>query len=231
MTSPPNTSVIIPVFNGERFILAAVQSVLDQLDADDEVLVVDDGSTDATSALLNLPDRRLKLIAGQHLGPSAARNLGLRAAHGELIAFLDHDDAWPAGRHVALRAALAADVSIDATTGRMLILIEPDGIAADYRDLHRQFRPCLPWTCLFRRSIIDKAGLFDESLRYGEDFDYYLRLLEAGMKLGYCDHDALIYRRHSGNATNHGPTHAQTSLALVARKLARRRSASTDQSD
>jgi len=223
MTTQPRTSVIIPVLNGERFILGAVRSVLDQLDADDEVLVVDDGSTDGTRALLDVPDRRLKLLAGPGFGPSAARNLGLRVARGELIAFLDHDDAWPAGRHAVLRAALLADRSLDAATGRILILVEPDGAVAGYGNLHGNFGPSLPWTCLFRRSITDKAGGFDESLRYGEDVDYYLRLLDAGMKLCHCDHDALVYRRHSGNATNAGPSHAQTSLALVARKLARQR--------
>ena len=223
MTAQPCTSVIIPVLNGERFILGAVRSVLDQLDVEDEVLVVDDGSTDGTRALLDVPDRRLKLLAGPRSGPSAARNVGLHAARGELIAFLDHDDAWPAGRHAVLRGALVADETVDAAAGRIQILVEPDGAVGGYGHLHGQFGASLPWTCLFRRGIISKAGLFDESLRYGEDVDYYLRLLEAGMKLCHCDHDALVYRRHSGNATNAGPSHAQTSLTLVARKLSRLR--------
>lgn len=231
MTGEPRTTVIIPVLNGERFILEAVHSVLAQLGEDDEVLVVDNGSTDGTRELLDRVDPRLKLLEATRPGPSAARNVGLRSARGELLAFLDHDDAWPAGRHFALRAMLLADASLDAVTGRVQVRVEPDGAISGYEALHGQFGPSLHWSCLFRRRVIDRVGLFDESLRFSEDLDYYIRLVEAGMKIGYCDHDSVVYRRHAGNATNSKPPQAQTALALVARKLARRRARSTQPTD
>ena len=224
MSDLPQTSVIIPVFNGELFLLEAINSVLTQLELHDELLVVDDASTDGTLALLlGLSDRRLRVLSSNGGGPSVARNKGISAARGEFIAFLDHDDLWPIGRHAALRATLLADDSIDATAGRIAILEESIGTASKYQNLHGRYCASMPFTCLYRRSLIQKTGYFDETMRFGEDVDYYIRLTESGMKITYCDLDSLIYRRHAGNATNFQPTHGKLSLALVIRKLARDR--------
>src|SRR5438477_2430339 len=108
------TSLIIPVRNGVRFIEEAVDSALRQLDPEDEIIVVDDASADATrSVLAGIPDRRMRVLDGSGRGVSSARNIGLAAAAGEFIAFLDHDDLWPPQRHAVLLQALIADVSID----------------------------------------------------------------------------------------------------------------------
>jgi glycosyltransferase involved in cell wall biosynthesis len=221
MMRPETTSVIIPVHNGERFVLEAVHSVLGQLDADDEVLVVDDGSTDGTQEALHQCDSRLRILPGRGTGPSAARNLGLLRAGGELIAFLDHDDRWPAGRHAALREILGGQPDVDAAAGRIHVAVEPGGSLGIGGTFHGKHGPSLPWSCLFRRSLIDRAGFFDEGLRYGEYTDYYVRLLEAGMRIGYSDAYSLIYRRHAGNATNTSPLHGAIALQLVRRKMDR----------
>jgi glycosyltransferase involved in cell wall biosynthesis len=227
MSDLPQTSVIIPVFNGEFFLLEAINSVLTQLEPHDELLVVDDASTDGTLALLlGLSDRRLRVLSSNGGGPSVARNKGISAARGEFIAFLDHDDLWPIGRHVALRATLLADDSIDATAGRIAILEESIGTASKYQNLHGRYGASLPFTCLYRRSLIQKTGYFDETMRFGEDVDYHIRLTESGMKITYCDLDSLIYRRHAGNATNFQPAHGKLALALVIRKLVRNRNKS-----
>jgi glycosyltransferase involved in cell wall biosynthesis len=91
----PLISVIIPVFNGERFIQAAIESVLSQTYEKIEVIVVDDGSTDHTPEKLRVYSGRIKIIALENSGtPSVPRNLGCAEAKGQFIAFLDHDDTW-----------------------------------------------------------------------------------------------------------------------------------------
>src|SRR5690242_11942220 len=97
------TSVIVPVRNGVRFIREGIDSALQQLAPDDEIVVIDDASTDGTLSVLNrMQDRRIRVLAGSGRGVSSARNIGLAAASGTFIAFLDHDDLWPPERHPVL---------------------------------------------------------------------------------------------------------------------------------
>ncbi len=222
MKNEPITSVIMPVFNGAAFVEEAIASILPQLGPVDEIIVVDDGSTDATSELLAAFAPRVTVLQGRGEGPSAARNIGIAAARGQFIAFLDHDDLWPPGRHQALMAALNADPHADAAVGRMRVQVEP-GAIPDFDRPDGGHWPSFLWSCLYRRRLIEAVGAFDVSLRFGEDFDYYLRQVEAGMKLVYCDVDSVIYRRHAGNATNTAPPRASTVLEVLARKLARGR--------
>ncbi len=117
----PKTSVIIPVKNGARFVAEAVASVLEQLGDGDEILAVDDGSTDETPAILSrIAHPGLRLISAGGRGISAARNMGFAAARGAFIAFLDHDDLWPADRHAAMLTAFQKDVELEAAYGRIV---------------------------------------------------------------------------------------------------------------
>lgn len=198
------TSVIIPVRNGVRFVEEAIASALLQLAPKDEIVVVDDASIDGTGPLLaRLRDRRVRVLAGSGRGVSSARNIGLAAATGELIAFLDHDDLWPPQRHSLLLQVLLADVSADCAIGRVRLRMEPDAITIPQLSemdgrLAANLSVC---TALFRRRIIDKIGGFAEEMRFGEDTDYFLRLVEHGYRPVLCDIDALVYRRHNTNAT------------------------------
>jgi glycosyltransferase involved in cell wall biosynthesis len=194
----------MPVRNGARFIEEAVDSALRQLAPEDEIVIVDDASTDATRLLIaRMRDRRIRLLDGSGRGPSSARNIGLNAATGEFIAFLDHDDLWPPRRHTVLLQALLADVGIDCAIGRLRLRMEHDAIALpQLPDLEGRLAPSLSLcTALFRRRILDMVGGFDEDMRFFEDTDYFLRLVECDYRVVLCDIDALIYRRHSANAT------------------------------
>lgn len=220
------TSVIMPVRNGERFIAEAVASVLRQLGPDDELVVIDDGSTDGTRALLaRLQDQRIRVIEGTGRGVSSARNIGLAAATGAFIAFLDHDDLWPPGRHAALLRALCDDVQIDSAVGRIRLLFEHDAIMLPkLADLEGALAPNLVvGTALFRRRIIDRVGKFDESLQFWEDTDYYVRLKEQDYRFILCNVDALIYRRHSVNATCDVAGSQQAMLQMMRRRRDRMR--------
>ncbi|HPI71773.1 MAG TPA: glycosyltransferase family 2 protein [bacterium] len=94
MSALPLVSVVIPTFNRADLLPAAIDSVLGQTYERLEILVVDDGSTDHTMEVLRPYADRIRVIAGEHRGPSAARNLGMRAATGEYLCFLDSDDVY-----------------------------------------------------------------------------------------------------------------------------------------
>lgn len=200
----PRTSLIIPVRDGARFITEAIHSALAQLSPEDEIIVVDDASTDTTRTLVSgLNDPRIRLLEGLGRGVSAARNLGIAAATSEFIAFLDHDDLWPPGRHVALTQALLADGVIDCAFGRIRLRMEPDAVMLpQLADMDGALSVTLSLcTGLFRRRILDQVGPLDERMLFGEDTDYLIRLTERNYRAVLCDVDALIYRRHGANAT------------------------------
>jgi glycosyltransferase involved in cell wall biosynthesis len=199
------TSIIVPVRNGAKFIREAIVSALPQLASSDEIIVVDDASEDETRAIVaNIADGRIRLLIGTGSGVSAARNIGLASASGEFVAFLDHDDTWPTGRHQMMLKALRDDPEIGAVFGRMRVRFEPgaphiERIAA--MD-NRHVGMVSVGTALFRKPAIDRIKGFDERMHFGEDVDFYNRLSEAGVRVELCDTDALIYRRHDTNASN-----------------------------
>jgi cellulose synthase/poly-beta-1,6-N-acetylglucosamine synthase-like glycosyltransferase len=120
------TSVIIPVRNGSNFLAEAIASALAQLGPEDQVIVAWDASTDDTQAIgERITHARVRAIRGPERGVSGARNAGLAVAEGEFIAFLDHDDLLPQGRHRTTTKALQDNPRIDATFWRMRIRLEP----------------------------------------------------------------------------------------------------------
>jgi glycosyltransferase involved in cell wall biosynthesis len=223
---PSSTTVIIPVRNGAEFIAEAIASALVQLGGTDEILVIDDASTDDTRSVVTaIHDPRVRLLEGSGRGVSSARNIGLAAAKGDFIAFLDHDDLWPSSRHAVMLKALLDNPDIDAIYGRMRVQFEPGAQEPErFRAMEGKHVPDIS-VCngLFRRRIVERAGPFDENLYFGEDTDYSLRLKEAGLRLDLCDVDGLIYRRHPGNATNDPKRREDGVVDVIMRKIARRR--------
>ena len=222
MTSA-TTSVIIPVLNGAAFVGAAIESVLVQLSERDQVIVIDDGSVDATPDILRTFARRCTILQGPKRGVSAARNLGLTSANCEFVAFLDHDDLWPPGRHSALLSAATTDPTCNAAAGRIRILTETAVVRAEYLSWDGTHQPGVLCAALFSRSLVDAVGRFDETMAHGEDNDFYIRLREANMRMKLCDVDALCYRRHSDNVTNSAPPKSAVLMDIVSRAIARRR--------
>jgi glycosyltransferase involved in cell wall biosynthesis len=223
MGTKPTTSVIIPVFNGAMLVDDAIDSILKQLDPPDEVIVIDDASTDETPQKLAALVPRITVLQGRGEGPSAARNLGIAVARGDFIAFLDHDDLWPPNRHRMLLAALQADPGTDASVGRVRLRADHGDCPAIFRQLDGGHWPGILMSCLYRRRLIEAVGYFDVSMRFGEDNDYYQRQLETGMSVVHCNIDSLIYRRHRSNATNSAPEPTATLMQVLARKVARER--------
>jgi len=220
------TSVIIPVHNGAAYIPEAMTSALVQLDQSDELIVVDDGSTDDTSSrVAAVADPRVRLLRTSRRGVSAARNAGFDASRGQFIAFLDHDDLWCPNRHRAMLDVLVKNRDIDAVFGRIRVRFEPDSVVLpQYAKLDGQFVIGVSSCCaLFRRSILTRVGGFAENMASGEDTDHHMRMIEIGMRFQLCDCDCLVYRRHGSNATNDTTAASNGRFDTIRRKLARER--------
>ncbi len=180
-----SVSVILPTYNRRGFLQQAVDSVLTQTCPANEVIVVDDGSTDGTADLLATYGNRLKVIRQPNRGVSAARNAGIRHAQGEFIALLDSDDYW-------LPEKLAAQLAFFNTHPDAVICQTEEtwirnGRRVNPKKRHQKFSGmifektlplCLisPSAVMIRSALFDEVGLFDESLPACEDYDLWLRI-------------------------------------------------------
>lgn len=217
-------SVIIPVYNGERYLAAAIQSVLEQTLPPDEIIVVDDGSTDGTAAIVTglagaspLP---IHYIHQQNQGPSAARNRGLRAARSGLVAFLDADDIWDLRKQEIQVAYLAANPDALMVWG-LVQMFELHG--TDRVKLHEAWHGPNLGCALFRSEVFDRVGIFDEGMRLSEDLDWYLRARELEAPQGILTDVVLWYRRHGENLWLGRDKSPISSLLALKKRLDRRR--------
>jgi glycosyltransferase involved in cell wall biosynthesis len=207
MTETLSISVIIPAFNAAEFIGETLDSVLSQTFQDFEVIVINDGSPDTQElerVLQRFPSK-LVYLKQENQGAAAARNAGLRAARGEFVAFLDADDTWlPAflEKQLELLKRTNADlVFADAllfgdspVAGRTFMEIEPPRGEVTPENLLSVKVTVLTSTVLARKAPILEVGLFDLSLRRGQDFDLWLRLAKAGARFAY-RRDVLAHHR------------------------------------
>jgi glycosyltransferase involved in cell wall biosynthesis len=206
MESSPLVSVIIPTYNRAVLLQEAIASVLAQSYAALELIVVDDGSTDATAASLRSV-RPLRLVRQDHTGmPGQARNAGARVARGAYLAFLDSDDLWlPHKLAVQVAAAHAAGDAINHTRERWL---RSGRVISQRGQRHRRsgdlfadsLRKCIigPSTVLLRREVFERAGGFREDLEVAEDYELWLRLT-ARHRVGYVEQESVIKRAGHGD--------------------------------
>jgi glycosyltransferase involved in cell wall biosynthesis len=205
----PKVSVVIPTFNYAQYVTYAVQSVLNQSVSDFEIILVDDGSTDNTQAVLAPFQPHIRYIYQDNRGLAAARNTGIRAAAGEYIAFLDSDDWWlptKLERQVALldRRDELGLVYCDFCwqydeTGTVVRSPQRGWFRSGFvfADLLVQNFIQTP-TPIVRSQVFNAVGLFDESLPAREDWDMWLRIA-ARFEIAFVDEVLAIYRFHSRN--------------------------------
>ncbi len=178
-------SVIIPTYNRSELVCEAVESVLAQSEPVQDIIVVDDGSTDDTLERLRQFENEINILHQKNSGISAARNAGIKRSHCEWLTFLDSDDLWKrhklARQKEAIRSFPRYKICYTDEEWRK------DGVWFNAKKVHQKFNGriynyCLPRTIvsissvLIHRSIFARHGLFDESLPACEDYDLWLRL-------------------------------------------------------
>jgi glycosyltransferase involved in cell wall biosynthesis len=225
----PFVSVIMPAYNSERYITDAIRSLLSQSGVDIEVIIISDGSTDGTNAIVTAfanANSRVRLFDEPHRGVAAARNVGLAAAKADFVTFLDSDDLCAPERLQRQTMRLLANDAIDAVIGDMMLF---DIAGSDGRPAPNARTVSLTGasltTVLFRRRVLQKIGVCDETLPYAEDIDLLLRLWESRAVLDFDGEVAIFYRRHNTNMTNNQEAVTRHILRAMHRSLIRRRQA------
>ena len=211
----PKISVIIPAYNAEKHIEAAIKSIHQQNYDNLEIIVIDDGSTDTTADICKALG--VKLIQQENLGISAARNVGLKAATGDLIAFLDADDLW-CDNKIKNQLKLLQKPLLPSFILGLSIAINNE--ALPITDAH--FVLSLG-TSLVKKEVFEKVGNFDEKLELGEDIDWFLRVMEAEFNCAVEPNPILKFRRHENNTTNNREKTKQFFLKAIRQSLKRRR--------
>lgn len=208
-------TTIIPTYNRATTILRALDSVFAQTYQPDEVIVIDDGSTDNTRNLIKINYPTVKYIYQPNKGVSSARNHAIKKSKNNWIAFLDSDDQWLPEKLEHQIAAIKQDPAIKFTHSNEIWI--RNGKRVNQMDKHQKqggwiFEYCLPLcvispsSVMMHRSVINEVGLFDESLPACEDYDMWLRVcarypvhyLEQPLIKKYGGHADQLSRKHWG---------------------------------
>jgi glycosyltransferase involved in cell wall biosynthesis len=220
----PFLTVIVPVYNAERHIAAAIQSILEEQYPSLEILVIDDGSTDRSAEILRgFPE--VTYYYQDNRGPASARNRGIRLAQGEFILFLDADDLFPKGKIRQQLSYFDQKPEIELTIGKSQVFFEEGANTSVIRfpDETHQVLNVLLGSGLYRKTAFEKVGELDENLRFGEDFDWFNRVREQEVPLLVTNDITLHYRRHSTNMTREIELVKLNAIQLLKRSLDRRR--------
>ena len=215
----PLASVIVPVYNRERFLRDTLDSIF-ALDYEPfEVVVVDDGSTDGSAAIAESYDG-VRCIRQENSGPAAARNAGVDVSQGEFIAFVDSDDVVLPHKLSAQVGYLLDHPEIAATLGRQEWMTPPPNAVPDlvWGDLDG----ITPISVVIRRAALVEVGCFDPALRGPEDVDLLVRLREGGYRFLVIP-DVVMRRRYHGDNLVAGNRDAPLPLELLKTKLDRER--------
>jgi len=209
----PSVSIIIPVYNAEKYISETIESVRAQTYTDWEIIAVDDGSTDGSTKILKKYEQQLSqqfyVIVQQNSGVSVARNTAIKVSKGKYIAFLDHDDLWLPKKlekqvdlldsNMDLGMVYSDFYVINSSEKRIKKSILPYSLQRGniFNELfYQNFIGLL--TVIIRKDILDKVGLFSPKYEIAEEYDLFLRIAEH-YPIDFVDLQLAKYRIHDGN--------------------------------
>jgi glycosyltransferase involved in cell wall biosynthesis len=225
-------SVVMPCFNYASFIAEAIGSVFAQGIEKIQLIVVDDGSTDASADIALGLDRRVECIRQPNAGAAAARNTGIARARGKYLAFLDADDVWTPGSLAARLELLRAGQ--ECVYGACQAFLSPEMPEAEARRFGALPPPMpgrLPGTVLLTRTAFDRVGLFDTSVKLGDMFDWFARAEVARLATASIDRIVLRRRIHGANISIRLKGDNREYLKALKASLHRRREASVGPGD
>ena len=215
----PTISVIIPVYNGERYLIEAIESVLMQSAPPDEILVVDDGSTDGSAVVAE------RFSTGRYLwqaqaGASSARNHGVRAATGDWLAFLDADDLWTTEKLARQRAVLATQPTLDMVFGQVQQFYSPELADAVNRLARPGSEPMAGYhvgAMLIRRTAFKKVGPFDPQWQVAHFIEWFGRAQALGLQSQILPDVVMKRRIHTTNLGIRAHQRARQEYLLLAK--------------
>lgn len=233
----PAVTAIIPTHNRAQLLVEAVGSALQQTRPPDEIIVVDDGSTDDTEQVVARYGGKLRYVRQKNSGPASARNHGMRLASGDFIAFLDSDDLWVPDRLERQFAALESCPELDFIFGleaKFTAGRQSDGCEIKSRDVWKSLNSAdgvvpkpvellleenfIPTSSvLFRKQCLASVGFIDETLQQAEDYDFWLRFAVQGCRFGFVNSVLCRRRQHAGNLVNQWVNRTSATAAVLSR--------------
>ena len=204
MKDNPLVSVIIPVYNYDRYLAEAIESVLSQTYQHLEVIVIDDGSTDQSGEVAqSFAERGVRYCAQIHAGIGPARNKGVELAQGDFLAFLDADDCWSLEKLERQLRAFESDPALEMVFGQALQLQNGPEWEAGVNDKRLEVAGMVPGmvpgTMLIKRDAFLRVGKFQGDWKVGEFIDWYARAVELKLRLLVLP-ELLLWRRiHDSN--------------------------------
>lgn len=222
-------SIVLPVYNGENTIDRTIQSILGQTYSDFELLIIDDGSTDRTLAIVDrVKDKRVKVFSYANGGSSVARNRGIAKASGEFIAFIDADDLWTADKlqlqirklQCVPQAGLVYSwVSLIDEYGNFVRALEPVFYEGDvYRQMLVHNFITSGSNAMLRHSAVEAVGNFDAQLKsWGDDWDYWIRVSKL-WPFAVVNSYQIFYRKFAATAVTANAKMMEQRTLFVMRK-------------
>lgn len=198
-------SVVLPVRNGEAYLRESLKCLSECLSAEDELITINDGSVDSTPNIIKRfasQFNHLHVITNKvSVGPAAARNAAIALASGRFVSFLDHDDLWPVGRVKRHLEYLEARPEVSVVAGKTNYEFEGEMIehAFAFKNGSTALHHVHLGAATFRSDVFKSVGCFNESLRFSEDHEFFLRIREKGYKIFFDPEVSLHYRVHGEN--------------------------------
>ncbi|HEY5892407.1 MAG TPA: glycosyltransferase [Chthoniobacterales bacterium] len=235
MPSNPLLSICIPAYQAERYLPDTLESVRNQAYGNWELIVVEDGSNDATESIVNTFTNTVAQAVRfvrheQNRGLPATRNTGVSLARGDWIVLLDSDDLWTPSHLTDLAASAQREVSelvhsgsilFESGTGRELEIRAPSA------EIRREFPLSLfqgqyiiqPSSVMLHKSLWSRVGGFDPAFRYVEDREMWMRCARAGAAFAFTGNNTCLYRKHSSALSTHSAEMAEASAQVFDRHL------------